>query len=164
MWMSRTIDKVDKTMADIQEQTQLAAEIQDQISTGPLGVDIDEVRYFLVVALLCWNDHSSFVGRTEQGVGGSRTREAERYVAGRGTCTNTLTTRGYEENRGWVNRNARRGHEVYYFCRRVPGAGRGDNAEELTGRACHVTSFSELLFSYLFCSRRTTRLSFPTLI
>jgi len=37
-----SIDKVDKTMADIQEQTQLAAEIQDQISSGPLGADLDE--------------------------------------------------------------------------------------------------------------------------
>jgi len=37
-----TIDKVDKTMADIQEQTQLAAEIQDQISSGPIGFELDE--------------------------------------------------------------------------------------------------------------------------
>jgi len=37
-----SIDKVDKTMADIQEQTQLAAEIQDQISSGPIGADLDE--------------------------------------------------------------------------------------------------------------------------
>jgi hypothetical protein len=40
------MDKVDKTMADIQEQTQLAVEIQDQISSGPIGTDLDEVRYF----------------------------------------------------------------------------------------------------------------------
>lgn len=32
-------------MADIQEQTQLAGEIQDQISSGPIGADLDEVRY-----------------------------------------------------------------------------------------------------------------------
>jgi len=37
-----TIDKVDKTMAEIQEQTQLAVEIQDQISNGPIGADLDE--------------------------------------------------------------------------------------------------------------------------
>lgn len=37
-----TMDKVDKTMADIQEQTQLAVEIQDQISSGPIGADLDE--------------------------------------------------------------------------------------------------------------------------
>jgi len=40
-----TIDKVDKTMAEIQEQTQLASEIQNQISdpaTIGIGVDIDE--------------------------------------------------------------------------------------------------------------------------
>lgn len=37
-----TIDKVDKTMADIQEQTQLATEISEQISTGPLGADLDD--------------------------------------------------------------------------------------------------------------------------
>jgi hypothetical protein len=43
--LSRTIDKVDKTMADIQEQTQLAAEIQEQISSPPVNADLDEVRY-----------------------------------------------------------------------------------------------------------------------
>jgi len=43
--MSSTIDKVDKIMSDIQEQTQLAVEIQDQVSSGPIGVDLDEVRY-----------------------------------------------------------------------------------------------------------------------
>jgi len=37
-----TIDKVDKTMSEIQEQTQLAVEIQDQISSGPIGADLDE--------------------------------------------------------------------------------------------------------------------------
>ena len=33
-------------MSEIQEQTQLAVEIQDQISSGPIGADLDEVRYF----------------------------------------------------------------------------------------------------------------------
>ena len=47
--LSRTIDKVDKTMADIQEQTQLAAEIQEQISSPPVNADLDEVRYQLQV-------------------------------------------------------------------------------------------------------------------
>jgi len=52
--MPSSIDKVDKTMADIQEQTQLAAEIQEQISTGPIGADLlDEVR------LLCGSPRSS---------------------------------------------------------------------------------------------------------
>ena len=46
-FVSSTLDKVDKTMADIQEQTQLAAEIQDQISSGPLGAELDEVRCFV---------------------------------------------------------------------------------------------------------------------
>lgn len=31
-------------MADIQEQTQLAAEIQEQISSPPINADLDEVR------------------------------------------------------------------------------------------------------------------------
>lgn len=48
LWVFRTIDKVDKTMADIQEQTQLATEISEQISTGPLGADLDDVGYLLV--------------------------------------------------------------------------------------------------------------------
>lgn len=37
-----TIDAVDKTMAEIQEQTQLAVEIQDQISAVPMGADLDQ--------------------------------------------------------------------------------------------------------------------------
>lgn len=37
-----TIEGVDKTMAEIQEQTQLAAEIQDQISAPPITVDLDD--------------------------------------------------------------------------------------------------------------------------
>ena len=57
MRVASSIDKVDKTMADIQEQTQLAAEIQDQISSGPLGADLDEVRYFRVGPSLRWNPH-----------------------------------------------------------------------------------------------------------
>lgn len=41
----RTIDKVDTTMADIQEQTQLANEVSEAISANTYaGVDIDEVR------------------------------------------------------------------------------------------------------------------------
>ena len=50
--MFSTLDKVDKTMADIQEQTQLAVEIQDQISSGPIGADLDEVRYCFADPLL----------------------------------------------------------------------------------------------------------------
>jgi len=60
--MSSSIDKVDKTMADIQEQTQLAAEIQEQISTGPIGADLDEVRCFFADPPLCRDSHSSFLG------------------------------------------------------------------------------------------------------
>ena len=45
--MSRTLDKVDKTMEQIQEQTQIAHEIQEQLSTPHAGIDIDEVRYSL---------------------------------------------------------------------------------------------------------------------
>lgn len=41
-----TIDKVDATMADIQEQTQLANEVSEAISTQTYaGVEIDEVRF-----------------------------------------------------------------------------------------------------------------------
>lgn len=41
----RTIDKVDTTMADIQEQTQLANEVSEAISANTYaGLDIDEVR------------------------------------------------------------------------------------------------------------------------
>ena len=39
-------------MADIQEQTQLAVEIQDQISSGPIGTDLDEVCYCFADPLL----------------------------------------------------------------------------------------------------------------
>ena len=43
----RTIDKVDTTMADIQEQTQLANEVSEAISTNTYaGVDIDEVCHY----------------------------------------------------------------------------------------------------------------------
>jgi len=37
-----TMDRVDKIMSDVQEQTQLAVEIQDQISSGPIGTDLDD--------------------------------------------------------------------------------------------------------------------------
>jgi hypothetical protein len=100
MWVSRSIDKVDKTMADIQEQTQLAAEIQDQISSGPIGADLDEVRCLLADTLLCWNAHLSFIGPATGGVGGSRARQAERDVAGCGACTNTHTARRHKDNGG----------------------------------------------------------------
>ena len=41
----RTIDKVDSTMADIQEQTQLANEVSEAISTSAYnGVELDDVR------------------------------------------------------------------------------------------------------------------------
>jgi len=36
------MDKVDKTMADIQEQTQLAEEISNLISTNPVGTEFDD--------------------------------------------------------------------------------------------------------------------------
>lgn len=40
-----TIDTVDRTMADIQEQTQLASEVSEAISSSTYaGVEIDEVR------------------------------------------------------------------------------------------------------------------------
>ena len=61
--MFSTIDKVDKTMAEIQDQTQLAVEIQDQISSGPIGADLDEVRYSLRIPRLIVNrgePHSLF--------------------------------------------------------------------------------------------------------
>ena len=57
-----TIDRVDKTMADIQEQTQLAVEIQDQISSGPIGADLDEVRCILPDYLPCRSSHPLFLG------------------------------------------------------------------------------------------------------
>ena len=45
VWTDRTIDKVDSTMADIQEQTQLANEVSEAISsTAGTGYEIDEVR------------------------------------------------------------------------------------------------------------------------
>lgn len=40
-----TIDTVDRTMADIQEQTQLASEVSEAISSSTYaGIDIDDVR------------------------------------------------------------------------------------------------------------------------
>ena len=42
----RSIDKVDQTMAEIQEQTQLANEVSEAISSNQYaGVDFDEVRH-----------------------------------------------------------------------------------------------------------------------
>ena len=49
-------------MADIQEQTQLAVEIQDQISSGPIGADLDEVRCILPDYLPCRSPHPLFLG------------------------------------------------------------------------------------------------------
>ena len=89
-------------MSEIQEQTELAAEIQDQISSGPIGADLDEVRQLQEPGYV-WNAHSSFTGRAAEGVGGSRTRQAERDVAGRGACTNAHTARRGEDSRGWVH-------------------------------------------------------------
>ena len=45
--MSSTLDKVDKTMEQIQEQTQIAQEIQDQLSTPHASLELDDVRYSL---------------------------------------------------------------------------------------------------------------------
>lgn len=59
-------------MADIQEQTQLAVEIQDQISTGPIGADLDEVRYPLRIPRLIVNCEGSdllFSGGLEERAG-----------------------------------------------------------------------------------------------
>ena len=42
---ARTIDKVDQTMAEIQEQTQLANEVSEAISTNTYaGYEVDDVR------------------------------------------------------------------------------------------------------------------------
>ena len=42
--LCRSIDKVDQTMAEIQEQTQLANEVSEAISSSTYtGVDMDEV-------------------------------------------------------------------------------------------------------------------------
>lgn len=49
-------------MADIQEQTQLATEIQDQISTGPIGADLDEVRCSFTDPLIRQDSHTLFIG------------------------------------------------------------------------------------------------------
>jgi len=45
--MSRTLDKVDKTMELIQEQSQIAQEIQEQLSTPHTNLELDDVRYSL---------------------------------------------------------------------------------------------------------------------
>lgn len=50
----RSIGKVDQTMADIQEQTQLANEVSEAISTNIYnGVDIDEVSRAFLVGSTC---------------------------------------------------------------------------------------------------------------
>ena len=47
----RNIDRVDATMADIQEQTQLANEVAEAISsTTYTGVEIDDVRISLIIS------------------------------------------------------------------------------------------------------------------
>jgi len=60
--MFSTLDRVDKIMADIQEQTQLAVEIQDQISSGPIGAELDDVRYFFADPSARRDSHLLFLG------------------------------------------------------------------------------------------------------
>ena len=44
--LHRTIDKVDQTLSEIQEQTQLASEVSEAISSSTyVGVEFDEVRH-----------------------------------------------------------------------------------------------------------------------
>ena len=39
-------------MSEIQEQTQLAAEIQEQISAPPVNAELDDVRWFFADPLI----------------------------------------------------------------------------------------------------------------
>ena len=51
--MHRTIDKVDQTMSEIQEQTQLASEVSEAISSSTyVGVEFDEVRHSSRISLV----------------------------------------------------------------------------------------------------------------
>lgn len=154
-------------MSEIQEQTQLAVEIQDQISSGPIGADLDEVRYFLADRR---DPHPLFfIGRVEEGAGGPRTRPAERYAEGCGARTDTPATRGCETHRGYVVvMLATAREDIDRVCSEgYGGDGRGRDAEAITSRACDVTSLSvhsfRFGFSYTSRSRYTAHLSFPLL-
>ena len=59
----RTIDVVDQTMSEIQEQTQLASEVSEAISSSTYaGVEFDDVCYHLVV-----RDHFTLSNRYTPG-------------------------------------------------------------------------------------------------
>ena len=49
----RSIDKVDQTMSEIQEQTQLANEVSEAISSSSYaGVELDDVRHSLYLRMI----------------------------------------------------------------------------------------------------------------
>lgn len=77
-------------MADIQEQTQLANEISEQISTNAVpNLDIDEVCGPQLAFYENMSDLVLFTGRAQGGIGGARARGAQRAARWSRACTYT---------------------------------------------------------------------------
>jgi hypothetical protein len=91
--VSRNIDKVDATMADIQEQTQLANEVSEAISsTTYVGVEIDDVRRTISIPWLGVADHTHRtnwsrnlqISSRKSSTRGSRERSTSQYTIQQG--------------------------------------------------------------------------------
>lgn len=101
--LDSTIDKVDATMADIQEQTQLANEVSEAISAPQYaGVEIDDVRSNLSVS---HEQNRSYlpIGRTQAGTGRSGARRAQRPTRRGRARTNTPSRRREQSRREYVS-------------------------------------------------------------
>ncbi len=101
--LDSTIDKVDATMADIQEQTQLANEVSEAISAPQYaGVEIDDVRSNLSVSHK--QNRSYFtIGRAQAGTGRPGAGRAERPTRGGRARTNTSSRRHEQSRREYVS-------------------------------------------------------------
>ena len=102
-----TIDKVDQTMAEIQEQTQLAAEVSEVISSGTYAnADFDEVRHALEGASAgrVANRAAARLGRAQGGTGGTGAGRAQRQAHG-GSRTRAPSSGGEQGGRQYVLSN-----------------------------------------------------------
>ena len=119
MWIYRSIDKVDATVAEIQEHMQVANEVSEAISTANYGgPEIDEVRHFLPPFInisdffisqnnpSLWMPYQLFglscIGGTEERVGGIGAGRAERQIGRCGSCTGASSSRSQSSSRQYV--------------------------------------------------------------
>lgn len=100
-----TIDKVDATMAEIQEQTQIANEVSEAISSNTgIGVEIDDVRPRTLLSPFRsrLTSLSTFTGRVGERARGARARRAQR-AARRGRARTYTPSSGRSQGAEYVS-------------------------------------------------------------